>query len=190
MLLLQGYPALASLDALIGMALYGGNSLLVSISQLLAVLGSPLGSLLLVTLFASWFYRKKDSAAAQALLAGMLLCGISNWVTKQLVNRPRPELEHLLAASGSSFPSGHGMSAFTLGFLLACLLTRHYPRLRIGWLVLAASWILLSGLGRLVLGVHYFSDVLAAYALAAALSCAVYDCYRRRVSAQHAALRG
>ena len=67
--------------------------------------------------------------------ANLLLASLCNKLIKELVQRPRPELEQLVAQGGYSFPSG---IAALLGLL-----------------------ILLIGLSRIYVGVHFASDVLA-----------------------------
>ena len=78
------------------------------------------------------------------------------------VGRPRPELAQLVEVAGYSFPSAH--AAFSMGFYTFCafyLSERH----RSLWLTLAIILALLIGISRIILGVHYLSDVLAGWAL-------------------------
>ncbi|MCB2377717.1 phosphatase PAP2 family protein [Hymenobacter sp. BT635] len=88
-----------------------------------------------------------------------------NLVLKNTYQRPRPLLP-LVSASGLSFPSGHAMiSASFYGLLIYLVLThvRHQKVLR--WLLVVALvlLILLVGLTRVYLRVHYASDVLAGF---------------------------
>src|SRR5206468_11069134 len=70
---------------------------------------------------------------------------------KSIINRTRPSGER--KSSNSSFPSGHA----SLAAAMACVASRRHPRLGpLMWLLVA--WI---GVSRVVLGVHYPSDVLA-----------------------------
>lgn len=73
---------------------------------------------------------------------------------------------------GSSFPSAHSASAFSLAF--AWLITKRKGR----WLVL--TYAILIALSRLYLGVHYPSDVLAGAALAALCCWAVYCFWKKK----------
>ena len=109
-----------------------------------------------------------------------LVVGVSTYLLqeglKRLVARPRPELWPRLAvwsplgnAESFAFPSGHALVSATLYPLLALVLTRRSSaplrRAALAMGALAALWI---GFGRLYLGVHWPTDVLAGWALGAA----------------------
>ncbi len=81
--------------------------------------------------------------------------------------RPRPYLEQpLLLETYYSFPSGHAMEAVVLYGMLAYFAVL---ALRTGWARAAVVFgtsllVLLIGLSRMYLGVHYLSDVAAGFA--------------------------
>jgi undecaprenyl-diphosphatase len=89
---------------------------------------------------------------------------------KRLSQRPRPcQLEphcwsRVLPPDKFSFPSGHTMTAFSI----ALVVSYFYPALE-GILFFAAFSIAVS---RIVLGMHFLSDVLAGIVLGVALGCA------------------
>jgi undecaprenyl-diphosphatase len=92
---------------------------------------------------------------------------------KDLVARPRPELwPRLVTQGGSSFPSGHAVATAAFYPLLAWAVTRHRPRLFPAALAFATILVLLVSLGRLYLGLHWPTDVLAGWAIGAAESTA------------------
>jgi len=88
---------------------------------------------------------------------------------KTLSQRPRPcHIEphcwsKVLPPDRFSFPSGHTMTAFSI----ALVVSYFYPSLE-GMLFFAALSIALS---RIVLGMHYLSDVLAGMVIGVALGC-------------------
>lgn len=86
---------------------------------------------------------------------------------KLLFARPRPQLfPWLTAARGWSFPSGHTLTATVLGGLLAWLMGWRLSGWRqVALWVGAGLWVVLVGLSRVYLGVHYPSDVLASLAV-------------------------
>ena len=92
--------------------------------------------------------------------------GILNRSIKALMQRTRPAHDHgWIVADGWSFPSGHASGAMVAYGMLAWMLTRHLrAHRRVPIVPLAAAMILLVGLSRVVLQVHYASDVLAGFA--------------------------
>jgi len=100
---------------------------------------------------------------------------------KGLTARPRPELwPRIVTQGGSSFPSGHAVAAAAFYPLLAWDLTRHRPRLLYAAFSLAAVLVLLVSVGRLYLGLHWPTDVLAGWAIGAAESMAAIAWLRRK----------
>ncbi len=88
-------------------------------------------------------------------------------VLKALVGRLRPVVAHPIAyGTGDSFPSGHALGSIVCyGALYLVFL----PATRGGWrrlfTVAIAALIVAIGASRLLLGVHFLSDVLGAWAL-------------------------
>lgn len=120
---------------------------------------------LVATLFL-WISRHRWSVAL--LWTAMLGSAVLSQSLKAMFDRPRPELWERMPAGDASFPSGHAMSAVviygTLAYLVARLENdRTVRRLTLG---VAGVVIVLIGLTRLYLGVHYPSDVLAGYVAA------------------------
>jgi undecaprenyl-diphosphatase len=112
---------------------------------------------------------QRFAAVGAAGSAGIL--GIFVFKTiKALSQRPRPcQLEphcwsNVLPPDKFSFPSGHTMSAFSI----ALVVSYYYPSLEAPLFFLAIS----IGLSRIVLGMHFLSDVLAGMVLGVALGCA------------------
>jgi undecaprenyl-diphosphatase len=85
---------------------------------------------------------------------------------KLLVRRERPDVLHLMAAHGYSFPSGHTGAAAAAWAAVALVLGRDRPRLVRS--LLAAGAVLIAivvATSRALLGVHWVSDVLGGLAL-------------------------
>ena len=105
----------------------------------------------------------------EALLVGasMTTATLVVWGIKAIVGRARPALWEAQWYWGSSFPSGHTLSTAALSTAAALCVTRIWPRAGTLAMVLAVLWTSLVAVSRLVLGVHWPSDVLAAMCLGA-----------------------
>jgi membrane-associated phospholipid phosphatase len=86
-----------------------------------------------------------------------------NVAVKNLVQRPRPELDQpMVHLATFSFPSGHALASTVLWGCIVLLVSRGRFDLRAAvWAVLAAATVMLTCLSRIYLGAHYLSDVLA-----------------------------
>ena len=82
-------------------------------------------------------------------------------IGKLLIGRHRPEFTIDVTAPFSSFPSGHATAAMAVYGFLAYAIARALPNIRERFEI--AYWtvtlIALIGLSRIVLGVHYLSDI-------------------------------
>lgn len=104
----------------------------------------------------------RQAVAAFASVIGALLL---NTLLKRLVDRPRPTLwPALVVEANSGFPSGHAMTSCAFAALLVLLLWQ--TRRRVAALGVAIAWVALVALARLILGVHYPTDILAGWCLA------------------------
>lgn len=103
----------------------------------------------------------------------------ANFLIKQLVMRPRPDVLRLVAETGYAFPSGHAMVGMAFCTALLFLLFRFVktPWKRILIIVFAYTWVAAIGFSRVYLSVHYLSDVLggwmAGFTIAIAIQLAV-----------------
>ena len=136
-------------------------------------------------------------AAFQAVWVNLVAAGICVWITrrhglrnravwafatimtswalalglKHVVQRARPVVDDAVAlAPGYSFPSGHAANTATAALAVVVLL---WPVLgargRAVALALGAAVVVVTGLDRVMLGVHYPSDVVAGIAFGAAV---------------------
>ena len=106
-----------------------------------------------------------------ALAWAVALLGIVpiNGGLKALFHRVRPLHDHgFIIEPGWSFPSGHAFGAVVFYGMLAYVLLRLSPRFHRA--IIAAAMLLIGviGISRILLQVHYFSDVLAGYTAGAA----------------------
>jgi membrane-associated phospholipid phosphatase len=108
---------------------------------------------------------KRNVRAALLVVACAPLNGLVTTAAKALVNRPRPPTM-LVFAPSTSFPSGHALEAtaafLALLTLLLPVLSRSMGRVAIA---VTALILLIVGVDRVALNVHYPSDVLAGWSL-------------------------
>ena len=111
--------------------------------------------------------RRWWSAAFTVISAGG--AALLGELIKLVVARPRPHLfPHAVHAGGYSFPSGHATNVCAFALVAVILAWQISGR----WMhsaligVLLVVYVLLVGLSRIVLGVHYPSDVIGGYFLA------------------------
>jgi undecaprenyl-diphosphatase len=111
--------------------------------------------------------RRTRTSSVVAFLAvvviGQLL--VMN-LTKFVVARPRPDIQRLTGFSGSSFPSGHATTAAATFAAIALLVGRGRSRgVKAGLAAAAAAIAAAVATSRILLGVHWFTDVLAGLAM-------------------------
>lgn len=127
-------------------------------------LGSPT-ELVLFTALVSFYLIYSGRKREGGFLAATMLIG---WglmdEIKMLVARPRPAGEHLTYATGYSFPSGHSMLSLVFyGFVVYLLLSSGAIQRKTAPIFTAAVLVLLIGISRIYLNVHYASDVLSGF---------------------------
>lgn len=151
--------------------------------------GTRLGYLIIIALLTLYFVlRHRSWKFIVQTVVVLLLASLSNVALKEVINRARPTIEHLVTVYTLSYPSGHAMSAMGFyGFLI--FLAMRYDMatpLRIILVVLLSFMIFSIGISRIYLGVHYPSDVLAGFigGLIWVALCAIIfdvaDLYRKR----------
>jgi undecaprenyl-diphosphatase len=169
-LLVAGHWApLISLDVRLDTAVHGtvlANGWLRSLALVVTDLGSPVAVDVVAVVAAVWLLvARRAPDAAAVVVARLVELGIETAV-KALVNRSRPVFSHPVAtAGGASFPSGHTAGSAALYGILVLLLVRRL------WVTIAATvFVLAVGASRVVLGVHYLSDVVGGLALGLAVA--------------------
>ncbi|WP_052353805.1 phosphatase PAP2 family protein [Neobacillus jeddahensis] len=135
---------------------------------LITEMGDKIGIGIVALLMLAWLLIRRRNYLGAAVLALSIALGneVSN-LLKDLFVRPRPELEHLVKVESYSYPSGHAMVGMVVYFMIAYLLMEgnrsKTTKIIIG--SFATILLLLIGASRIILHVHYPSDVLGGYAL-------------------------
>jgi undecaprenyl-diphosphatase len=175
-------PTVAAWDSRIDLAVntdVWSDSALRTVALAISAAGSPVAvdALTAIAVIVVWVRgaRARRVRAVVYLVAARLLeLGIETGV-KYLMNRRRPVLPHPLAtAQDPSFPSGHTAGTTVL---CVCLLVLAWPGLsrvaRGGWVGAAAAAIIAVGASRVLLGLHYVTDVLGGALLGTATALAL-----------------
>lgn len=123
-----------------------------------------------------------------ALFVLVAIFGTVAWydIVKAAVGRARPTVpDSLLHAQGASFPSGHAMASAVALALVALACWQLIRRLALRVLAVVGAVVVAAAVAfsRLALGVHYLSDVLAAWLLAGWWPClliALFDVRSRQ----------
>ena len=147
------------------LAVYRGPAWLFGVVRDLTALGS-IAVIGLVSLGAIGFAALRGNRRLALLILSAALGGFAmNSVLKNLFDRPRPYLPHVIDIKTRSFPSGHAMVSAAVYLSIAALLaTRERRRLLKAYILGAGMFVTgLVGLTRVYLGVHYPSDVLAGW---------------------------
>jgi membrane-associated phospholipid phosphatase len=158
------------LDGTVSEALYAGDHRAVALNDLLAVLTAPGLSVFRFVVFLPvlvLLVRRRAWWTAAWVLTAIALIGPLDTVLKHLFGRVRPDFAEGGARLESlSYPSGHSSGiatlvtvALVLAWPLMAARARHWA------LAAGAALVLLVGLTRMWLGVHFLSDVVGGWAL-------------------------
>lgn len=141
------------------------NPLLNDIANIVTIFGS-VAMVGLLTFFLCVYLlqlQKKKQAAFAAISVGGVLIIFS--LLKLIFERDRPFLYNLIYESTYSFPSGHAALSFALAFVVLILTWK--SNYRLAFVTGATLFIFFIGLSRIYLTVHYPTDVIAGWILAA-----------------------
>lgn len=118
-----------------------------------------------------FFVRRKKLVLF--ILVTFIFSVVCNGLIKEIFIRERPDLEHLVHIGGFSFPSGHAMNAMVFFGLLMYFF---YGVVKEGWqkkmvAIFFPTLIIAIAISRVMVGVHYVSDVLAGLGLGLCILC-------------------
>jgi undecaprenyl-diphosphatase len=147
-----------------------GEDGVIGAMEFVSFLGKPIFLIVVVGLPGLWLLRRRAHRLVVFLAVTTIGGSIVNSIVKITVGRSRPEVDEPIAeAFGKSFPSGHSMSSLVCyGALLIALAPLLSDRVRRAATAFVVVLVLAIGASRLVLGVHFITDVLGGYVLGAA----------------------
>ena len=126
------------------------------------------GASFLLALSCLLFIILKNKKTALYIFINLASAFTINETVKTIFTRSRPIGINLIEETGFSFPSGHSMISLAfygfIGYLLYKNTKKKYMKPII--IISTTSIILLIGISRIYLGVHYLSDIIAGFLLA------------------------
>jgi membrane-associated phospholipid phosphatase len=165
-----GWSPVLRVDRAVSEALYAGDDRSRLVDSALQVATAPGLSAVRGVVFLpvlAWLVLRRAWWTAAFVVAAAALVSPLTTLLKELIGRQRPQFARGGAGYESlSYPSGH---ASGVAALVTVALVLAWPRLtrtaRRMWLAAGVALVLLVGLTRIWLGVHYPSDVLGGWAL-------------------------
>lgn len=149
-------------------ALYAARTdMATSVMRIVSDIASPMIVLVIAALAACVLWYRCDNTKAVFVLVSVVGALSLGTLLKLLVARQRPEMWQMLSeVSSMSFPSGHATASSVLGLVMLVVLwaTRYRWYVAVGVFV----YIIAVGVSRVYLGVHYPSDVIAAWCMSGA----------------------
>lgn len=112
----------------------------------------------------AYLLYKKRRRDALIIIAGVGGAAAANFILKLLFHRDRPTFWHsLVTETGYSFPSGHAMLSSALVLCLIAIVWN--TRWRLTAIIAGSFVVLMIGLSRLYMGVHYPTDIIAGWSV-------------------------
>ena len=127
----------------------------------------------LVALVTAGLWWTKKHFDALLVSASVIVAAVMIYLVKMMVGRVRPKLWETELYWGSSFPSGHTLAVAAFATAITLVVNRIWPKAGKLALTFAIFWTAVVALSRLVLGVHWPTDVLVAACVGAFLPLAM-----------------
>lgn len=127
----------------------------------------------LYCIFCLVFLKNKRNAI---YLSGiMAIEALLNNIIKVIIKRPRPEILQMVTVKTYSYPSGHTMAATIFLIVFGNFLKEKFKNNKRFITTIQVLLILLIGVSRIYLGVHYFTDIIGAILLSFAILIFIKD---------------
>lgn len=107
----------------------------------------------------------KNKKIGVSIALNLVCIGLLNALLKNIIQRPRPVGFRLIEETGYSFPSGHSMASMAFYGLIIYFVFKYVKNkpVKITICTILNLLIILIGVSRIYLGVHYASDVIAGF---------------------------
>ena len=130
--------------------------------KVITLFGGTVGIILMCIISLFIFRNKKINTS---IVINLIIVTILNNLIKIIFMRARPDINPLVIETSYSFPSGHSMISMAFYGYLIYIIYTHKDNIKIKWILitLLSILILLIGISRIYLGVHYASDVIGGF---------------------------
>lgn len=131
-------------------------------------IGGGIQRYIIVTILTIALWRWWGWGAGLAMGLTSLASAFTSELLKAFFARVRPDfVPHLDAVTSAAYPSGHANNAAVVYILFIMLVPQaRHP----GWQLVAAAMIIVTGLSRVMLGVHWPTDVIGGWMLGTAFA--------------------
>lgn len=136
------------------------NDNLTSIVKFITFLGSAT-VVILVTVITLLVLKNKKIGLFIGI--DLIIITIFQYILKPLIGRARPVGINLVNESSFSFPSGHSLTSMAFYGYIIYLIYKSNLKYKKLYIILLGMLILLIGISRIYLGVHYATDVLGGF---------------------------
>ena len=122
-------------------------------------------AIVLIVLSIAFILLLKNKKYSKYIAINLCLSYITNEILKNIIRRQRPPRLQIVTEKGFSFPSGHSMVSFEFYGFLVYLIYKNVKNKKIKYpiIVFLSLLILLIGISRIYLGVHYVTDVIGGF---------------------------
>jgi undecaprenyl-diphosphatase len=155
----------------------------------LTALGSFTGLGFMLVTAALVLWKCEHRPLALGLIVTIVSGALASTALKILIGRNRPDIvEHAALTFTASFPSGHAFLSSVTLLSIAGFVGLAAKRDDITWLCVILAWVMivLIGVSRIYLGVHWPTDVVAGWCLGTAWSSLAVALLGRRMAAAEA----
>ncbi|WP_342976906.1 phosphatase PAP2 family protein [Streptococcus constellatus] len=159
---------LKDFDSLIQITLRGDlpHTLTFFFSSVTSLINTPV-IMTWVAVLAGFFLYKKWWSEAILLIGNLALTGLLVAFLKNIYQRSRPAIQHLVEEGGFSFPSGHALASTLIFGTLLIIVSQRIKSVQTKHILqsLMVVMIFIIMTSRVYLGVHYPTDVLGSFLL-------------------------